>query len=98
MLSSSVVLFIVSYQHLGVVWLTTLIHAIISDLGLESSFSRSKGHHLHIFLIRNFLGYRTVLSPGTRNNDVRKSSVLGTFYIFYTRQIFSLTSHVFFFF
>ena len=67
---ASNVLFIVSYQHLRCVWPATLIHTIISDLGLESSFPSSKGHHLHIFSVQHFFGYRAILSTGTRNNDL----------------------------
>ena len=85
----SVILFIVSYQRLGVVWSVPLIHAIISDLGLEPSFPGPKGYHLHISPVQYFFGYCAILSPSTRNNDLRKTSVLGTFY--FCSSIFSLT-------
>ena len=48
---ASVVLFIISYQRSGFFWLAPLIHALISDLGLESTLPSSEGYHFHIFLV-----------------------------------------------
>ena len=84
-MSPSVILFVISREHLGFVWLASLVHAVLSNLGLESSFSSTEGYHFPIFPIQPFFGRRALFPPCFGDKDLRETSVLG-------KLFFSLTA------